>query len=333
MILAAAERPGAHPRFHVDVGVGARSVHAVLAAPGASGLHFGAPDGSRPGGAPLGEDLDDARGGLRAVQRGGRGALDDLDALDVGRVDVVERAHGDVAAPSAPAIRRVRVRQRFAAHAHPVDVDERVAGETYTALAPQADDLRLADGAAPVDLQAGRLRLQEVGDQHRPVGNLGHVDLGDGVADLAPAGRAGRAGHDDLVQAERLFGHGEVLYHGFAGGDRDLRGHRPQTDALGANLVAARRHVKQHVASVLPGQGSDAAVGQEDLDLAEGRAGTLVRHLAGDASGLLGRGREHRGEQSYPEEEGRECQPMASPPRRSRGGRVCERSIRHNVLR
>ncbi len=43
------------------------------------------------GGAALRDDLDHARRGLGAVQRGGRGSLDDLDALDVGGVDVHHR--------------------------------------------------------------------------------------------------------------------------------------------------------------------------------------------------------------------------------------------------
>ena len=52
-----------------------------------------APDGDvelgRAPGAALGDDLNHPVGGLGAVERGGRGALDDLDALDVLRANVV----------------------------------------------------------------------------------------------------------------------------------------------------------------------------------------------------------------------------------------------------
>src|SRR5581483_8205894 len=62
-----------------------------------------------PGGAAglpvLGEDLDHTAGGLGAVERGGCRPLDDLDVVDVGGVDVLQRVRGG--APTPPVARRL----------------------------------------------------------------------------------------------------------------------------------------------------------------------------------------------------------------------------------
>ena len=201
-------------------------------------------------------------------------------------------------------------------------------GERHAALATQADDLRLADAAAAVHLESRCLRLQDVGNENRAVGNLCRVDLRDGIADLTLAGRAGRAGHHDLVEAERLLGECEVLHHGLAGGDGDLCCGRTQADALGPHLVAARRHVEQHVAPVLPGEAPHAGIGQENLDLAERRSGALHRHLAGNPTGLLCRRGKCRREEPDPEEQGRKQRRDPC----SRGGCGYEPSIGHDIL-
>src|SRR5207247_7032865 len=87
--------------------------------------------------ARFGENLDVPSGRLCAVQRGGRGALDDLDVVDVARVDVLQRVGGVLSAP-ARAMLLVR-------NPHAVDIDERLN--------------RLRDGVDPANLdRAARTR-------------------------------------------------------------------------------------------------------------------------------------------------------------------------------
>src|SRR5690606_39056764 len=73
----------------------------------------------RPAHATLRDDLDHAVRRLRAVQRRRGRTLDDLDALDVGRVDVVEPTHVGAAALGWPA-------PGIAVHADPIDVNDRL---------------------------------------------------------------------------------------------------------------------------------------------------------------------------------------------------------------
>src|SRR5690606_8742338 len=74
----------------------------------------------RAGGASLGDDLDDARRRLRSIERCRRRSLDDLDALDVVRVQVVQRR---AAAPRP----QLRTRPRLVIDTDAVDVDQRLA--------------------------------------------------------------------------------------------------------------------------------------------------------------------------------------------------------------
>ena len=80
-------------------------------------------------GAPalLRNDLNDAVGRLRTINRRGGGSLDDLDALDLVRTDVVEASDhaGVLRAVAAIAVRR-RPAARPIAHAHAVNVNERI---------------------------------------------------------------------------------------------------------------------------------------------------------------------------------------------------------------
>ena len=81
--------------------------------------------------AALREDLHDTIGGFGTVQRRRGRTLDDLDALDVFRADVVQ-ATGTGSASLPGTARGVSV------HAHAVDVDERIVGERQAADAAHA---------------------------------------------------------------------------------------------------------------------------------------------------------------------------------------------------
>ena len=87
----------------------------------------------RPRRALLGEDLNHARVRLAAVQRGGRGALEDLDPLDRLWIDVVQPRRR-TAAPGA------RVRKPAAiVHAHPVQVHDGLVVLAQAGVATDAD--------------------------------------------------------------------------------------------------------------------------------------------------------------------------------------------------
>src|SRR5690606_8103127 len=127
---------------------------AELLDPSRALLHLRRPHGGALG-AALREDLDHAGRRFRPVQGGRRGSLDDLDAVDVVRVDVVERAHRDERAAASGEIRSVDGRERAVHHAHAVDVDDRLVGHGHRRVAAKADLLALADlAAAAGDLHA-----------------------------------------------------------------------------------------------------------------------------------------------------------------------------------
>src|SRR5690606_24605857 len=80
----------------------------------------------------LRDDLYHAVRRFRAVQRRSRRTLDDLDALDVRRIHVVQTAHVRAAALTrAPA--------GIAVHAHAVDVDDRLVPQGQAAVAADPD--------------------------------------------------------------------------------------------------------------------------------------------------------------------------------------------------
>src|SRR5690606_14263488 len=97
----------------------------------------------RADGATLRDDLDHAVRRLGPVERRGGRALDDLDALDVVGVDVVQTADIRAAALRGPA-------PRLAVHPDPVDVDDRLVPLRQT---PDATD---PDGRARADLPRPR---------------------------------------------------------------------------------------------------------------------------------------------------------------------------------
>src|SRR5581483_9918551 len=108
----------------------------------------------------LRDDLNDAGGGVGAVQRRGRGTFDDLDALDVFRRDIVERRDALAAEGFQGLTLHADVLPLAAFHADAIDEDDRRIG--------QRDRRRAADRDA--GRRAGRPR------------SLLHVDAGDATA-------------------------------------------------------------------------------------------------------------------------------------------------------
>ena len=114
----------------------------------------------------LRRDHDDAIRRLRAVERRGRGPLDDVDALDLFGIDVVERRRGRSARADA-AVARLRV------DANAVDVHDRIVVERERRLPADSDARARANGAGADDLDARRPpREQLAGRRDRRFGDL-----------------------------------------------------------------------------------------------------------------------------------------------------------------
>ena len=255
-------------------------------------LADGQVDHGSAGRALAGDDLDDAVGRLGPVQSRRGGALDDLDALDLFGVDVVQPGRACAARGAGPVV---------GVDADPVDVDEgtRVrrsrAGSLGERPDPADEDVAAGADVAASDLHADAGHL--AGQQLLEAGGGDLLDLGSDFerahdvcnrpALLAP----GRTGDDDLVEAEGFGREGEVLHHGLARGHGGLRAHGAHADALGAHLVDARRHVDEQVAPVLASEGAEPGTDEVDLHLAQRGARGRVGDLPGDVAGLLGRGR------------------------------------------
>src|SRR5439155_5244572 len=93
-------------------------------------------------GALLRDDVDDAARRLRPVQSGRRRTLENLDALDLVRIEVVEA--GDHARPERLDRDAARL---LVVDAHAVHVEERLAGEREGADAADADARTAANHA------------------------------------------------------------------------------------------------------------------------------------------------------------------------------------------
>ncbi len=286
--------PGAtHEVLHVQV---VHAVDPVLLEPAGALLDVDRPD-RRPLRAALREDLDHARRSLGAVQRRRGRALDDLDALDVVRVDVVERAHRDLSAPPLHHAGGAHAREGSVHHPHAVDVDDRLVRHRDAGVSAQADLASLAElAAAARHLDPGRRALEQVADQHGPLRDVGDVELRDRVSDLASPRGARRPGHDDLVEPERLRGQREVGNRGATGGDRHRLLLRLVADPLDAKLVSAHGHVEDQVPAVRPGQASELEPDDVDLHLRDRTPRLGVGDRPGDLARLRARGRREQAE-------------------------------------
>ena len=164
--------------------------------------------GRRAHGALLRDDGDDATRGFRAVQRGRGGALDDLDALNVRRIVVVEtRDH-------AGAERlHIRAGALVVVDANAVHVEQRVVQERE-ARDPSDPDLRsrarLTGAGQDLDPRCAAVdeRLH-VRDRRTKRGHVGRVDRGHHIPDGSLLLAAGRTRYDHRVQLDRRLDQGE----------------------------------------------------------------------------------------------------------------------------
>src|SRR5690606_21646467 len=167
--------------------------------------------------APLRRDLDDAVRGGRAVERRRRRPLQDLDRLDIGRVDVVQTRRRLTA--YAEAERGLR-----ALDAHTVDDDQRRVRERNAVRAADTNArARPRHPRALEDRLARDLALQELrGVRDRRELHVLDIHRADGVANLTATLLTARGGVDDQrVELDRAHLEREVLDRRLADPDRD----------------------------------------------------------------------------------------------------------------
>ena len=191
------------------------------------------PDGPA-GGTLLGEDLHDASGGFGAIERRGRGSLDDLHALDGRGVDVTDHA-GLSGGSSAP------VRGRGLPDA--VDVHERVADQREARVSPQSDRLtRPHVGGPRGNDDAGRAALEHGLQGLHWLRDIRSLDLRDRIAHLASPRLPYRAGHHDFVERQRNLNHLQGRLHGLVGEHVNRGGGESVADTGRLQLMTPRRH-------------------------------------------------------------------------------------------
>ena len=151
----------------------------------------------RPGFAALRDDLDDAVRCLRSIERRSGRTFDDLDALDVVGVEVVQ---------SRDRAGAVAARWSVAVHPNAIDVNDRVGAERKARSAADENARAAArESARRRDDDARRARVEQLTDvaHGRGLHDVRDLHLRDGVADASLLGRAGGAGDDHRVQIDR----------------------------------------------------------------------------------------------------------------------------------
>ena len=238
--------------------------------------------------AGLGEDLDHARRRFGAVQGGGRGALDDLDALDVVGIDVVQRARDVIAAAEIRSRGGNVLRVPVAAKSHAIHIDERLIAHRDAHVAAESDHrARAGTRGAGHHRHAGRAPLKQLTYVLRRLRHLGHVDLGDRVAHFALARSTGCAGDDDGVELEDLLAQGEILGNGLAGDERERALDGTIAQHLGTNAVLPDRQIAEGVAAVVGRERAERRVDEPHLRSIDGLA-VLTDHTPGNGgSGRL----------------------------------------------
>ena len=253
-------------------------------------------------GAALGEDLDDAVGRVGTVERGRRGALDDLDPLDVFTGDVGQ-GRGTVA------------RVEPAANDDAVDDDERILPAADAGGAAQLDvrgRTRLTGGTGDPD--AGHLALQRLqGRGARHLLQLLLVHLADREGQLLGGRGFRNAGHDQLVEAERVGIEREVLFLR-AQVDLDLPRRRLVSEEAGRQRdglsPGSRCGDRDRVGAVGGGRRTKIGVGDDDRGPAE-RVAPFGHHPAADDRRILRRQRRRRDRQ--PDQGGAAQEKRAQP--------------------
>ena len=211
----------------------------------------------RAGAAPLRLHHDDAIGGCRSVEGGGRWSLDDVHALDrlrIERAQSVRRDPGRV--PRLPAT----------VEPNAVDDDERLIGERERRVATNANLGRRADDPLPLDdLHAGGAGLEHILNalDRRHLGERIRVHRRHHIAQRASRRVASRCGHDVLESrcrtTERRVGRGLTVCR-----YRHRHPRRLVADARYPQHDGARRHAAEHVVAVGVGDGADVQCPNHD---------------------------------------------------------------------
>jgi hypothetical protein len=198
----------------------------------------------RAGPALLRRDHDDAVRRVGAVERRGGRTLDDLDRLDLVRVQITDPAR-------LAATREQGARVRVARHPDAVDDVDRIVRQVQAVVAADAD-ARARPGLGSERHRhtgcAGGEHL--LNRRHRRLGDdLGGVDVRDRVTELGAAGFPRRRRHD-FLQSDGDLLQREVQRRRFASGHRYRLPLLAEADPEHAHARRARRHVAQRVATL-----------------------------------------------------------------------------------
>ena len=255
---------------------------------------------ARAAGAPLlRNDLNHAGRRLGAIQ-GRRGRpLDDLDALDVGGIDVVESGE---TGPD-PARRYVVV------HADAVDVEQWVPAELHAA--PPPDQNPASAAGVPLtgaDNHAGNAGVQEFagGRDGCRLDERGGFDGPQGIPERPPAHASRCARHHDLVETDRRVRHRDSQVRRAA---LCLDQLGPDADSAHTQGERAGRHAGESEAACRVGENAQIRTIDGYLNVGDGNA-LIVYHDPRDDLLLTREGRggrqkqEHRGRYSEDEPHG-----------------------------
>jgi hypothetical protein len=231
----------------------------------------------------LGEDLDDAIGRLRAVERGRGRSLEHLDALDGGGIDVVEARRAAAALVQATHAAAV-------VDADPIHVDDRLLALRQAGAAADAQLGSLTRDAAGGQRRDARLaslqRLGEVGDWR--LRQLLHVDARHGVAELLDLRGLAGAGHHHGLERGRRGGQLEVQPRRVTGGDRQRARRAAVADPAHADLDLAHREVAEQVGARGVGDRAQATALDEHLGPLQRPSRRGLHHGAAHRAGALG---------------------------------------------
>ena len=241
-------------------------------------------------GAAARADLDHARRGARSVERRGRGALHDLDALDVRCLEVGRRPREGLGQD------------------HAIDDDERRVRATDARWAPELNVGSTAGLSAGDDGDARHLALNRLDRIRRGDGRVLRVHAADGERHPRSTRRIDDAGRDDRLERERCGQQLDVRRRGTAG-DADVRQReRAETKPADFERVRAVGHTGDGVPAGFIRRRTQARSRNGDLNSGQRASARRVGDRAGDTTGggLRKRrsGRERRDEDGEGEPDG-----------------------------
>jgi hypothetical protein len=208
------------------------------------------------------KNLDDAIRGLGPVERRRSGTLQDLDALDGLRRDVVETRR----------VALTRSADGGGVHPDAIDVDDGLIELRQRRRAADADAGTLAGVTRRRKCNHARLttgqELREVRD--RSVLQLADVDRRDGVAQLLPLGRDTSTRHDDFVERDSRLIEREVGNDRLTRTDRNRVRSRAVTHEFCHDHGLAGRDVEQKEAACGVRQGTDTGASDVHLNRLQG---------------------------------------------------------------